>query len=250
MYKYYSFISCIFTATLLISNTLDSKIFVLGPMVLPAGITLGPMALPAGIILFPLAYLFGDILTEVYGYAAARKVIWSGLLSLLLMVISYEVARRLPGAPFWHDQEAFEQVLGIVPRIALASAMAFVAGEFCNSYVLAKIKVMMQGRALSLRLVASTIVGQAVDIAIFVLIAYAGTISLANMAWIAVSGWAFKVVWEFLALPITITIVRFLKKEEEEDYFDIGTDFNPFRLEVKTKPKSQGARSINQNPVS
>jgi uncharacterized integral membrane protein (TIGR00697 family) len=229
MYKYYSLISCTFTATLLISNTLDNKIFVLGPM-----------ALPAGIILFPLAYVFGDILTEVYGYAASRKVIWTGFLSLLLMVVSYEIARWLPSAPFWPHQEAFDHILGIVPRIALASTMGFVTGEFCNSYILAKMKVKMRGQSLSLRFVASTIVGQAVDTTVFVIIAYAGSasFSLSSMFWVALSGWTFKVTWELLALPITLILVRFLKKEEGEDYYDINTNFNPFRLATKLKLKN------------
>jgi queuosine precursor transporter len=236
MYKYYSLISCLFTATLLISNTLDSKIFVLGPM-----------ALPAGIILFPLAYVFGDILTEVYGYRASRRIIWIGFFSLLLMVTSYEIARLLPSAPFWDNQTSFERVLGIVPRIAFASAAAFITGEFCNAYVLAKIKVRMNGQALSLRLVASTVVGQAVDTSVFVLIAYTGVVSLASMWWVALSGWAFKVAWEVFALPITLILVRFLKKEEQEDYFDIDTDFNPFRS--RDKVKSRGSSTIGQNTV-
>jgi queuosine precursor transporter len=229
-YKYLSFITGIFTATLLISNTLDTKIF-----------TLGPLNLPSGIILFPLAYIFGDVLTEVYGYAASRKVIWTGFVSLLLMILTYEVARLLPAAPFWPHQEAFQNILGHVPRIVLASITAYFVGEFCNSYVLAKIKVWMQGRAMPFRFVASTVVGQAVDTTVFVLIAFGGLFSASQMASLIFSGWAFKVVWEVIALPLTLVVVKRLKKAEGEDYFDINTNFNPFHLSKKTEVGGRSA---------
>jgi uncharacterized integral membrane protein (TIGR00697 family) len=229
-YKYLSFITGIFTATLLISNTLDTKIF-----------TLGPLNLPSGIILFPLAYIFGDVLTEVYGYAASRKVIWTGFVSLLLMILTYEVARLLPAAPFWPHQEAFQNILGHVPRIVLASITAYFVGEFCNSYVLAKIKVWMQGRAMPFRFVASTAVGQAVDTTVFVLIAFGGLFSAGQMASLIFSGWAFKVAWEVIALPLTLVVVKRLKKAEDEDYFDIDTNFNPFHLNKKTEVGGRSA---------
>jgi queuosine precursor transporter len=218
-YKYLPIITGIFTATLLISNTLDTKIF-----------QFGSLALPAGIILFPLAYLFGDILTEVYGYAASRKVIWTGFFSLLLMIVAYEAAVRLPPAGFWKDQGAFATVLAHVPRIVLASITAYFLGEFCNSYVLAKIKVKMEGRGIAWRFVASTIVGQAVDTSTFVLVAFLGTFPAKELLSITISGWAFKVAWEIIALPLTLPIVRKLKQAENEDYFDRDTNFNPFHL--------------------
>jgi queuosine precursor transporter len=216
-YKYLSVITGLFTAALLISNTLDTKIFMLGSL-----------ALPAGIILFPLVYLFGDILTEVYGYAATRKVIWTGFASLLLMVIFYEIGRGLPPAPFWPNQQAFDQVLGHVPRIVAASVAAYFVGEFCNSYVLAKIKVKMKGRAMPLRFILSTVVGQAVDTTVFVIIAFAGVFELDQLISLIISGWAVKVAWEIIALPITIPIVKWLKRTENEDYFDKDTNFSPF----------------------
>ncbi|MBN8283081.1 queuosine precursor transporter [Zoogloea sp.] len=218
-YRYLTFVTGIFVATLLISNTLDTKIF-----------AFGSLALPAGIILFPLAYLFGDILTEVYGYATSRKVIWSGFFSLLLMVLTYEIARQLPPASFWTDQQAYDHILGKVPRIVLASIVAYFLGEFCNSYVLAKIKVRMQGRIMPLRFVLSTVVGQAIDTSVFVLIAFAGIFPTAELVSLTLSGWAFKVGWEVLALPFTMVVVRFLKKAEGEDYYDTDTDFNPFHV--------------------
>lgn len=227
-YKFLPIIAGIFTATLLISNTLDTKIF-----------AFGSLALPAGVILFPIAYVFGDVLTEVYGYAVSRKVIWAGFFALVLMVITYEAARALPPASFWTDQEAFNHVLGRVPRIVLASITAYFLGEFCNSYVLAKMKVRMEGRAIYLRFVASTVVGQAVDTSAFVLIAFTAVFPPAELISITISGWAFKVAWEILALPITLRVVRFLKVAESEDYYDRTTNFNPFHLvEGSTTKKS------------
>lgn len=231
-YKYLSFITGIFTATLLISNTLDTKLFTLGTLKLPFGITWS-LDLPSGIILFPLVYIFNDVLTEVYGYAASRKVIWTGLISLLLMVVAYEVARVLPAAPsFLPRQEEFNNIFGHTPRIVLASITAYFMGEFCNSYVLAKIKVRMRGKGMSRRFVASTVVGQAVDTTVFVVIAYWGTPGngTRQIVGIILTGWVFKVAWEIIALPLTLRIVNHLKKAENEDHFDINTNFNPFHL--------------------
>ena len=229
-YKYLAFITGIFTATLLISNTLDTKV-----------VSIGPLNLPSGIILFPLAYIFGDVLTEVYGYAASRKVIWTGFVSLLLMILTYEIARVLPAATFWNHQESFDNILGHVPRIVVASISAYFVGEFCNSYVLAKSKVKMQGRSMPFRFIASTVVGQAVDTTVFVVIAFAGVFGIVEMASIIFSGWAFKVAWEVVALPFTVTVVNYLKKSENEDYFDTDTNFNPFHLSNKNESPNQKA---------
>lgn len=202
----------------------------LGPLSL-SGISLLPrLSLPSGIILFPLAYIFGDVLTEVYGYAASRKVIWTGLVGLVLMIVTYQVAKYLPPDPQWKFQEDFDNIFGPVSRIVIASVAAYFIGEFCNSYVLAKIKVRMAGRAMSLRFVSSTAVGQAVDTATFVLIAFLGKYSGSDLFRIFLSGWAFKVAWEIIALPLTLPIVNYLKKVENEDHFDINTNFNPFHL--------------------
>lgn len=216
-YKYLGVITGLFSATLLISNTLDNKVFMLGSL-----------ALPAGIILFPLAYLFGDVLTEVYGYGASRKVIWTGFASLVLMVLTYEFARVLPPAPFWPHQEAYVAILGRVPRIVAASITAYFAGEFCNSFVLAKVKVKMKGKAMALRFVLSTLAGQLVDTVVFVAIAFTGVFPVAELVSLTLSAWAVKVGWEVLALPITVRVVKALKKAENEDYYDTDTNFNPF----------------------
>ena len=227
-YKHLSFITGIFTATLLISNTLDAKVF-----------AIGPLTLPSGVILFPLAYIFGDVLTEVYGYSASRKVIWTGFISLLLMIVMYEVARMLPAAPFWPHQESFDTTLKHVPRIVIASISAYFAGEFCNSYVLAKSKVKMNGKSMAFRFIASTVAGQAVDTTAFVVIAFGGVFGAAEMASLILSGWAFKVAWEIVALPLTVVVVNYLKKSESEDYYDTSTNFNPFHLGQKNKGSNQ-----------
>lgn len=237
-YKYLSFITGIFTAILLISNTLDTKLITFGTFNLPFG-TL-QLTLPCGVILFPLAYLFGDVLTEVYGYASSRKVIWTGFISLLLMTLMYEVARLLPADPSWEHQEAFQSIFQHLPEIVIASITAYFVGEFCNSYVLAKIKLRMKGRAMSFRFVASTIAGQAVDTTVFVLIAYSRNYRSVLVPLILLS-WAFKVVWEIIALPITLIVVNYLKKAENEDYFDIDTNFNPFHLSAKNEVSSPRA---------
>ena len=218
-YKYLSFITGIFTATLLVSNILDAKIF-----------ALGPLDLPSGIILFPLAYIFGDVLTEVYGYAASRKVIWTGFIGLLLLIVATKVAIMLPPAEIWDRQQAFQDTLAPLPRIAIASVLAYLVGEFCNSYIVAKIKVRMAGRAMPFRFVISTIFGQAADTTVFVLIAYAGGYGVRELLSIIISGWAFKVAWEIIALPITLPVVSYLKKAEKEDFFDLNTNFNPFQF--------------------
>lgn len=218
-YKYFSFITGIFCAALIVSNVLDTKFF-----------QIGSTAFPAGIILFPVVYVFGDIFTEVYGYKQSRKAIWAGFFSLLILVVTLEIARALPAAEFWKDQAAFEAVLGKVWRIALASITAYLLGEFVNSFTVAKLKLRQKGKSMPIRFVASTIVGQAVDTAVFIVIAFAGSMPIGAMVTVFLSAWAFKVIWEIVALPITVPLVKWLKNAEDEDYYDEGTNFNPFKL--------------------
>ena len=218
-YKYYSIITGAFTACLIISNILDTKIF-----------TILNLALPAGIILFPITYLFGDILTEVYGYVNSRKVIWIGFFSLILLTFTIKIAQLLPSATFWANQQSFELILGQVPRIVLASILAYFIGEFSNSYTLAKLKIRFKGKAMPFRFVVSTIVGEGVDTIVFVSIAFIGIIEAKELIFITLSAWAFKVIWEVVTLPITIPIVNWLKKNENEDYFDVATKFSPFKI--------------------
>lgn len=218
-YKFLIPITGLFTATLLISNTLESKIF-----------DFGPMSLTAGTIIFPLAYLFNDILTEVYGYAAARRVIWTGFAALLLMSVFYAIAVALPPDEAWHAQDAYAATLGVVPRIAFASVIAYFCGEFVNSYIVAKMKIASQGRKMGTRFVVSTIFGEAVDTVIFMMIAFAGVFGAMQMLQIGLSMWAIKVGWEIIALPLTLFVVKKLKWAEHEDYYDKNTNFNPFTI--------------------
>ena len=220
--QYLPVITGIFCVVLALSNTLDTKIF-----------SLLSFNLPAGIILFPLGYVFGDILTEVYGYKEARKVIWTGFACLLLTVIFYSIAIELPPADFWKGQESFAATLGHVPRLVVASVAAYFCGEFCNSYVIANMKAKMSGKNMPARFVASTVVGQAVDTVVFVMIAFLGVLPTAALPGIIVSGWVFKVGWEILALPISLSFAKWLKRAEGVDVYDTDTDFNPFHIKTE-----------------
>lgn len=209
----------LFTATLLISNVLNCKV-----------IRVGPLPMTGGLIMFPLDALLGDVLTEVYGYAESRKVIWTGLGSLVLFVVMIEICGALPADPFWTRQAAYDLILGAVPRIVAASLIAYFVGEFTNSYVLAKCKIRTRGNFMFLRFVLSTIVGQFIDSATFVFVAFSGGMAPRQMLLVALSGWAIMVFWEIAALPLTLPLVRALKRHEGVDYFDIGTNFNPLRF--------------------
>src|SRR5579863_3382879 len=182
----------LFTATLLISNVLNCKI-----------IRVGPLPFAGGLILFPLAALFSDVLTEVYGYAESRKVIWTGLGSLVLFVVMIEICGALPADSLWTHQAAYDSILGAVPRIVAASLTAYFVGEFSNSYVLAKCKIRTDGSLMFLRFVLSTMVGQFIDSATFVVVAFSGRMPPRQMVLVAVTGWAIMGVWEIAALPLT-----------------------------------------------
>lgn len=218
-YKYFHIVSGIFVAILLISNTIAVKI-----------ISIGPFAIPAGILCFPISYIFGDILTEVYGYARSRTVIWTGFFSLGLMSLFYWLAEILPAAPFWNNQNAFQLILGQAPRIALASLVAYWVGEFANSYVLSRMKIWTEGRYLWTRTIGSTVVGQAIDTVVFNLVAFAGLFSIPNLLNIIGTGYILKVLYEVLATPLTYKAVGFLKKSENIDTYDRGINYSPFIL--------------------
>jgi len=218
-YKYLGLITAFFVTILIVSNVASSKILVLGPF-----------TFDGGTILFPVSYIFGDILTEVYGYARARRVIWTGFFMTCLAALVFYIVGHLPAAPDWTGQAAYEQILGIVPRIVLGSVVAFVVGEFSNSYILAKMKVEMKGKQLWIRTIGSTLIGQALDTSIFVLIAFGGVFSPDLLWLIMISNYIFKVGIEVIFTPLTYAIVNFLKRKEREDYYDKKTDFNPFTL--------------------
>jgi len=218
-YKYFSTITGLFCASLVISNILDTKFF-----------EISGVAFPAGIIIFPIVYVFGDIFTEVYGYKYSRKAIWAGFFSLIILVVTLQIAKNMEPAAFWKNQEAFEIILGKVYRIALASIIAYLSGEFLNSFTLAKLKLKQSGKAMPLRFVVSTVIGQCVDTGVFIAIAFGGTMEFKTLIGIFLYAWLFKVIWEILALPISIPLVRRLKRIENEDYYDNDTDFNPFKM--------------------
>jgi uncharacterized integral membrane protein (TIGR00697 family) len=218
-FAYLPVLTGLFTATLLISNVLNCKV-----------IRVGSLPFTGGLIMFPFVALFGDVLTEVYGYAESRKVIWTGLGSLALLVLMIEICGALPADASWTHQAAYDVILGAVPRIVVASLIAYVVGEFSNSYVLAKSKVRTRGGLMFVRFLLSTMVGQFIDSATFVFVAFAGRMPPREMALVAYSGWAIMVLWELAALPVTLPLVRALKRREGVDYFDIGTNFNPLRF--------------------
>lgn len=220
-YKYLDIITTTFAVVLLLSNITSTKIA-----------SLDWLSFDGGLILFPLAYIFGDILTEVYGYARARRVIWIGFIMNILMVITFWLVGILPQDPSWDLQESWNNILGVVWRIVLASLVAYLVGEFTNSYILAKLKIKTKGKMLWLRTIGSTIVGQFLDTTIFLLIAFAGVLPWSLLGVIWLTNYIFKIVIEIILLPLTYKVVAWLKKKENEDYYDKDTNFNP--LKIKT----------------
>ena len=188
------------------------------------------LVLPAAVVVFPISYICGDVLTEVYGYRAARRVIWLGFLCNLLAVAAIYLGGILPAAPFWQDQEAYEVILGYTPRLLGASFLAYLVGEFANSYVLARMKVATDGRWLWSRTIGSTLVGQGLDSLVFILLAFAGTIPLRAMISAIVGQWLVKSAYEVLATPLTYAVVNRLKRTEGIDVYDHDTRFNPLLI--------------------
>jgi uncharacterized integral membrane protein (TIGR00697 family) len=219
-YKYYDLVMACFVTVLLCADVIGvTKVSSV------AGLSFG-----AGVLFFPISYLFGDVLTEVYGYARSRKVIWAGFAALIFASFMSWVIRILPPAPDWPYQAAYEAMFGQTPRIVIASLTAFWAGEFANSYVLAKLKLLTRGRFLWTRTIGSTIVGEAVDSMIFYPVAFLGFWTPSLLLRVMLANYTIKVLWEAAATPLTYKIVNFLKRAEQEDYYDRDTDFNPFLL--------------------
>jgi len=185
------------------------------------------LILPTAIIIFPISYIFGDVLTEVYGYATARRVIWLGFLCNLIAVIAIWLGQVLPAASFWDGQAAYERILGYTPRLLAASFLAYLVGEFANSFVLAKMKVATKGRWLWMRTIGSTLVGQGLDSLVFITLAFVGMIPLAGLASAIVTQWLAKSVYEAVVTPLTYKVVNFLKRREGVDVYDHQTRFNP-----------------------
>jgi uncharacterized integral membrane protein (TIGR00697 family) len=221
-YRYYDLVMAAFVTVLLCANLIGaSKVA-----------SLGGFAFGAGVLFFPISYVFGDVLTEVYGYARARKVVWAGFGALIFASFMSWAVLAFPPAPGWVHQAAFETVFGGTPRIVAASMVAYFAGEFCNSYVLAKMKVRTEGRWLWTRTIGSTAVGEGVDSLLFYPLAFLGVWPPALVVQVMLTNYALKVAWEAVMTPFTYRIVGFLKRAENEDYYDRQTNFTPFSLQT------------------
>ncbi len=220
--RYFDFFMAAFVTILLLSNLIGaSKLSSID------GFVFG-----AGILFFPLGYVIGDVLTEVYGYARARRCVWAGFGAMLFMALMSWVVVALPPAPGWEGQAAYEAVFGSTWRIVFASLVAFWAGEFANSFVLARMKLATGGRHLWARTIGSTIIGQGVDSLLFYPLAFYGVWSNSQLATVMVTNWALKVGWEAVLTPVTYGVVGFLKRREGLDVYDEGTDFTPFRTRI------------------
>lgn len=217
-FKYYDRLVSAFVAVLLVSN-----------IVAPKFIALGPLRFSGAQLLFPITYIFGDVFTEIYGYAQSRRAIWNGFYAQALLTVIAMTVVALPPSPDWPHQKAYETVLGFLPRLAVASLVAYWCGEFVNSFVMARMKVITSGRYLWTRTVGSTVAGQAVDTVIVMTIGFAGSISTHDLLVATISGYTAKVIYEVAATPLTYAVVNFLKRKEGVDVIDRHTSFNPFK---------------------
>lgn len=220
-FKYFDILVALFVAVLLISNIASTKI-----------LTLWKFTFDGGTILFPLSYIFGDILTEVYGFKRSRRVIWLGFMSALLMSLIFFIVQILPPAADWSNQQAYERILGFVPRIVLASLLAYFAGEFSNSAILSRLKIFTHGKFLWTRTISSTIVGQGLDTIIFCIVAFYGTMPGSLLWAVIISNYIFKCSVEICFTPVTYAVVKLLKRRENIDTYDYGIRYNPFDLKV------------------
>ena len=220
-------VTAIFVACLITANIIVIKPIGLGFSVLDI-----PVPLPAAIIIFPLSYIVGDILTEVYGYRLARRVIWLGFICNLSAVVAIWIGQVLPANPLCDGQQSYERILGYVPRILVASFVAYLVGEFSNSFILAKLKIRTKGRWLWLRTISSTVIAQLLDAVVFIPLAYIGLFELKFVAVASIALWIGKVGYEVIATPFTYAVVNYLKKKEAIDTYDYETNFTPFSIDV------------------
>ncbi len=224
VYRYYDLVMAAFVTVLICANVIGAA----------KRCQIGGFTFSAGVLFFPISYVFGDVLTEVYGYSRARKVVWAGFGALAFASFMSWAILQFPPAPDWPHQPAYETVFGGTPRIVLASLVAYFSGEFCNSYVLAKMKLVTGGRLLWTRTIGSTIVGEAVDSLIFYPLAFLGAPGWTpdQMLAVLMGNYLLKVGWEVVMTPFTYRVVNFLKRAESEDYFDRDTNFTPFSLQT------------------
>lgn len=217
--KYFLYIAILFVAVLMISNTIAVKL-----------IGIGPLVFTGAFLIFPISYIFGDILTEVYGYKATRKIIWVGFFTQILMIFCYWLVQVMPSASVWNNQSAYEVILGMVPRIVISSMIAYFCGEFVNSYIMSKMKIFTKGKHLWTRTIGSTVIGQLVDSGLFTIIAFIGTVPT-NILFVMIAvQYVGKVLYEVILTPVTYIIVRRLKQLESIDVYDYRVNYNPFRL--------------------
>jgi len=218
-YKYLDVLTTVFVVVLLVSNLVAQKICMIGPF-----------AVSGAVLLFPITYIFGDVFTEVYGFSSSRRAIWLGFFGTALLYLMGAAVIALPGAPDWKNQQAFTVVFGFIPRILTASLIAFWAGEFANSYTMARMKLCTDGRKLWTRTIGSTVVGQGVDTVLVITLTFAGRYPVRTLVNIIVTGYLLKVGYEVLATPITYLVIGRLKATEHADAFDRNVNFNPFHF--------------------
>lgn len=215
----FMFAGILFATCLLISNILATKILMIGPW-----------AAPAGVLIFPIAYILNDVITEVWGFAKARLIIWTGFAVNVLAVLFFTLGIAIPGAPFWQNQEAFGTILGNTPRIVAASMSAYLVGSFLNAFIMSRMKVMTNGKGFSWRAILSTLVGESADSFIFIIIAFAGIFTMDVLAIMIFTQAMIKTVYEILILPITVWVVGFVKRAEGVDTYDTNLSYNLFRV--------------------
>jgi len=218
------FAGILFAICLLIANILATKI-----------ILIGSWAAPAGVLIFPIAYILNDVIVEVWGYDKARLIIWAGFAVNLLAILFFSLAIVVPAAPFWTNQDAFATILGSTPRIILASLMAYLIGSFLNAYVMSRMKIWMKGKEFSVRAILSTLVGETADSLIFITIAFAGNLPANVLLIMILTQACVKTIYEIIVLPLTIVVVRWVKKIEGVDSYDHHVSYNPFRTKQVEK---------------
>jgi uncharacterized integral membrane protein (TIGR00697 family) len=232
-FKYLDALTTAFVVILLVSNLVAQKVCLIGPF--KAGPwAVGPFAVSGAVLLFPITYIFGDVFTEVYGFAASRRAIWLGFFGTALLYLMGAIVISLPAAPGWNNQQAFTTVFGFIPRILAASLIAFWAGEFANSYTMARLKLFTDGRKLWTRTIGSTVVGQAVDTVLVICLTFGGVYPIRVLLNIIATGYALKVGYEVLATPLTYFVIHRLKAAEHADAFDRHESFNPFSFADKS----------------
>jgi uncharacterized integral membrane protein (TIGR00697 family) len=222
-FRYYDLVMAAFVTVLICSNVIGAtKLF-----------TVFGRSFTAGVLFFPISYVFGDMLTEVYGYARARRVTWAGFGAMIFVSFMSAFIVWLPPAPGWDGQASFAAIFGQIPRMVAASLLAFWVGEFANAYVVARMKVWSEGRNMWLRFLTSTVVAQALDSALFYPLAFYGVWPDSLLREVTLMNFAVKVGWEAMLLPVTVPMVNWLKRVERQDHFDRQTDFNPFTLRTE-----------------